>query len=112
MFVILNHLGIDLDLDAVMQSKLVQGRVKMSAVDQVIRSLIFDAEVRFEFRKSNNAAVFPTPELNTFGFDDVSSQERLQPPIQQQSARVGRNLDSSPNLLARPNVSKCTDAQW
>ena len=73
MFVILNHLGIDLDLDAVMQSKLVQGRVKMSAVDQVIRSLIFDAEVRFEFRKSNNTAVFPTPELNTFGLDNVSS---------------------------------------
>ena len=99
MFVILNHLRIDLDLDAVMQSELVQGRVKMSTVNQVIRSLIFDAEIRFEFRKSNNTAVFPTPDLNTFGLDDVSSQEWLQSPIQQQPARVGRNLDSSANLL-------------
>jgi hypothetical protein len=82
MFVILDHLGVDLDLDAVMQSKLIQGRVEMSTVDQVIRGLIFDAEIRFQFRESNNTAVLPPPELNTFGLDDVSLQEWLQPPIQ------------------------------
>jgi hypothetical protein len=102
MFVILDHLGVDLDLDAVMQSKLIQGRVKMGTVDQVIRGLIFDAEIRFQFRESNHTAVFPPPELNTFGLDDVSSQEWFQPPIQQQPARIGRNLDSSPNLLTWP----------
>ena len=54
----------------------------MSSMDEVIRRLIFDAEVGLQLRQTNDAAVFPPAELNAFRLDDVRPEEWLQSPLQ------------------------------
>ena len=82
MLLVVDHFRIDDNVDSMVQSKLVQSRVEMSTVDEVIWSLVFNAEVGFQFREPNHTAVLPPSELNTLGLDNVSAEEWLQPPIQ------------------------------
>ena len=54
----------------------------MSPMDEVIRRLIFDAEIGLQLRQANDAAIFPPAELDAFRLNDVRPEEWLQSPLQ------------------------------
>jgi len=99
MLVVVNHLGVDHDFDPIVQSQLVQGRVEVSAMDEIVGRLVFDTEVGLQLRQPNHAAVFPPPELDTLGLDNMGAEKWLESPIQEEPARVRRDLNSGTDLM-------------
>lgn len=70
--VVVEHFGIDLDLDAQLKRQLVHGVVEMCPVNHVVRGVKFPLKVWDELGHADGLAVLPSPEGDVTWLDNLA----------------------------------------